>query len=92
LLDGAPAPPYGFLEIGIALLALLTFLLLIYLEGFYAAVARAWQPGLGWLTLLRLIFSVLALVPTTILIGATMPVMSRIYATRSGEIGGDVGR
>jgi spermidine synthase len=65
---------------------------LIYLEGFSAAVARAWQPGLGWLTLLRLIFSVLALVPTTILIGATMPVMSRIYATRSGEIGGDVGR
>jgi spermidine synthase len=87
-----PLCTYAILEIGIACLAVLSPLALTSLNGLYAAITRALHPGLGLLTLLRLVLSILTLVPPTFLIGATLPVMSRIYAARSGQVGGDVGR
>lgn len=87
-----PLRTYALLEIGIGLLAVAVSFLLIWLNQFYAAVTHALQPDLGILTFLRLTLSIVAIAPATILIGATLPVMSRIYATRRGQVGGDVGR
>ena len=87
-----PLRTYAMLEIGIAVLAILTPFTLTALNGLYAAWADALQPGLAWLTLLRLALSILTLTPATFLIGATLPVMSRIYAGQEGRVGRDVGR
>ncbi len=86
-----PLITFAILEAGIALLGILSLFALNWLNGFYAAVTHALQPGLGLLTLLRLILSVLVLAPPTILMGATLPVMSRIYAAQPGRVGRDVG-
>ncbi len=83
---------YALVEVGIALLATFSLFFLSSLNGLYAAVNHAFHPPLGWLTLLRLVLSILVLTPTTFLIGATVPLMSRIYATRVGRVGSDVGR
>ena len=87
-----PLRTYAYLEFGIAVLAIAVSFALTALNGFYAGVARSLQPGLTALTLLRLIMSILTLAPATILIGATLPVMSRIYAATTGRVGNDVGR
>jgi spermidine synthase len=92
-----PLTIYAALEVGIAILAVISPFVLTALNGFYATVAQALHPGVGVpslavLTLLRLILSTLVLTPPTLLIGATLPVMSRVYASRQGQVGGDVGR
>jgi spermidine synthase len=87
-----PLHTYAYLEFGIAILAIAVSFALTALNGFYAGVARSLQPGLPALTLLRLAMSILTMTPATILIGATLPVMSRIYAARIGRVGNDVGR
>ncbi len=86
-----PLRAFALLQIGIAVLAVLSPFVLASLNGLYAAVARALHPGLALLTLLRLVLSILVLTPPTLLIGATLPVMSRVYAVRRGQVGGDVG-
>lgn len=87
-----PLHIYALVEIGIAMVAILTPVILVSLDGFYATVNRSFQPALGWLTLLRLVLSIVVLTPATALIGATLPLMSRIYATQVGRVGSDVGR
>ncbi|MFQ5705013.1 MAG: fused MFS/spermidine synthase [Gemmatimonadales bacterium] len=87
-----PLRTYALLEIGIAVVATLSPFVLTSLNGFYAAVSHALNPGLAQLTLLRLVLSIVVLTPATILIGATLPIMSRIYATHVGQVGSDVGR
>ena len=42
--------------------------------------------------MLRLTLSIVVLTPATFMIGATLPIMSRVYATQSGRVGRDVGR
>ena len=87
-----PLRTYAILEIGIAVLAVISTYLLTSLNGLYAAFSHAVEPGLASLTLLRLVLSIVALTPATFMIGATLPIMSRVYATRSGQVGSDVGR
>ena len=87
-----PLRIYALVQIGIAVLAVLSPSVLSTLDGLYAAVARALRPGLGQLTLLRLCLSILTLTPPTLLIGAALPVMSRVYAAQNGQVGRDVGR
>ena len=86
-----PLRTYAFLEVAIAVLAALSPFLLSALHGLYAPLSNVFPPGV-WLNLVRLVFSLAVLTPTTFLIGATLPVMSRIYANQSGRVGRDVGR
>ncbi|MCD6289551.1 MAG: fused MFS/spermidine synthase [Anaerolineae bacterium] len=86
-----PLRVYAVLEIGIGLLAALSPFALTALDGVYAGITHAWHPGLALLTVLRLALSILVLAPPTLLIGATLPVMSRIYVVRSGRVGSDIG-
>ncbi|WP_420442160.1 fused MFS/spermidine synthase [Candidatus Palauibacter sp.] len=87
-----PLRTYAGLEVGIAALAALSPFLLAALHGVYPGLSNALPAGGVWLTLGRLVFSLAVLTPTTFLIGATLPVMSRIYATHGGRVGSDVGR
>jgi spermidine synthase len=87
-----PLRTYAILEVGIALLAVMSTYLLTSLNGLYAAFSHTVESGLGSLTMLRLTLSIVVLTPATFMIGATLPIMSRVYATRSGQVGRDVGR
>ncbi len=87
-----PLRTYAALEVGIAALAALSPFLLGALHTIYPGLSNALPAGGFWLTLGRLAFSLAVLTPTTFLIGATLPVMSRIYATHGGRVGSDVGR
>ncbi|MCG8468970.1 MAG: fused MFS/spermidine synthase [Gemmatimonadetes bacterium] len=87
-----PLRAYALVEVGIGGLAAVSPFVLSSLDGFYASVNHALEPGLGLLTLLRLAMSILLLTPITTLIGATLPIMSRLYANRGGRVGGDIGR
>lgn len=87
-----PLRTYAALEVGIAALAALSPFLLGALHAIYPGLGNALPAGGFWLTLGRLVLSLAVLTPTTFLIGATLPVMSRIYATHGGRVGSDVGR
>ena len=93
-IDGHARPlgTYAALEVGIAALAALSPFLLGALHAIYPGLSNALPAGGFWLTLGRLLLSLAVLTPTTFLIGATLPVMSRIYATHGGRVGSDVGR
>ncbi|SVD00912.1 uncharacterized protein METZ01_LOCUS353766, partial [marine metagenome] len=90
--NARPLRTYAILEVGIALLAVISTYLLTSLNGLYAAFSHAVESGLGSLTMLRLTLSIVVLTPATFMIGATLPIMSRVYATQSGQVGRDVGR
>ncbi len=86
-----PLRTYAVLEAGIALLAALSPFALAAVHGLYPGLSDALPAAGGWLTAVRLALSLAVLTPATFLIGATLPVMSRIYATRRGRVGSDVG-
>jgi len=90
--NARPLRTYAILEVGIALLAVISTYLLTSLNGLYATFSHAVESGLGSLTMLRLTLSIVVLTPATFMIGATLPIMSRVYATQSGRVGRDVGR
>ena len=87
-----PLRTYAVLEVGIAALAALSPFLLAALHGAYPGLSQALPAGGFWLTFTRLVLSLAVLTPATFLIGATLPVMSRVYATHGGRVGSDVGR
>lgn len=68
----SPLARYALLELGIGVLGIVTFALIPLLGGAYAAVA-----GGGPLTLaLRLVVAGVALLPATVLMGATLPTVA----------------
>ena len=87
-----PLRLYAWLEIGIAALAVVVSFSLTGLNNVYALAAQTLHPGPELLTLLRLVLSILVIAPAALLIGGTLPVMSRIYAARAGRVGRDVGQ
>ncbi len=86
-----PLRLFAWLQIGLAGLGILTPFALSGMTILYADGVRALTPGPAVLTALRLGMSLLVLAPPAVCIGATLPVMSRVYARRSGQVGLDVG-
>lgn len=81
---------YGLLEIGVGLYALVAPTLL----GAAPTVARALslEPGSGFLSvLLRLLLAMAVLLPPTILMGGTLPVLSRIFSSQGDDPSRPVG-
>src|SRR4051812_25517934 len=68
-----PLRVYAALEVGIAVLGLLEWLLLPHVSGFYSTISL---PGMAGL-FMRAIFCVIALLPPTLLMGATLPAIAR---------------
>lgn len=88
----APLRIYGFLEIGIGLYALLVPFLFNALSPVYQAL---WDAGLSesfvQLSLAKFVGIAVVLLPPTVLMGATLPVLARQVADDPDRIGGKVG-
>ncbi len=79
-----PLRLYGFLELGIAASALAFGLLMTVYPAIYVTVARGRDEATLYLTIVRMLFSIVALIVPTTLMGATLPVVSR-FVSRGPE-------
>jgi spermidine synthase len=87
-----PVSAYGWMEIGIAIYALLVPFLFNAVDDLYAHVWQQLQPGFFTFTFLRFaLSSLLLLVPTT-LMGATLPVLAAAILRVTGHDSNSVTR
>jgi spermidine synthase len=82
-----PLRAYGWMELGIAAFAALTFPLLMLIQLIYIQFARTFSPGPAIFTLVRLILSVGILFVPTFLMGATLPTLVKFFVRRDETIG-----
>jgi len=82
----SPLRLYGQLELGIAFLALLAFGLARVYPEIYAFFAQGHESDKILLTLIRLGFCTLSLLGPTILMGGTLPVLSRCLSPSGANI------
>lgn len=76
-----PLRVYAILEAAIGVCGIVVLLVMPYVGGLYAAIALPGMPGL----LLRGVFCAILLLPPTLLMGATLPAISRwVEATPKG--------
>ena len=87
-----PVSTYGWMEIGIAIYALLVPLLFRGVDHLYAAIWQQLQPGFFSFTLLRFVLSCLLLLVPTTLMGATLPVLSAALLRTAGHDSNSVTR
>src|SRR5262245_56825313 len=80
-----PLELYAFLELGIGLYALLSIPLLGSLDGIHALVGVGLSPAA--LTVVRVAGSALVLLPPTLAMGATLPVVARALVTDDATLG-----
>jgi spermidine synthase len=88
----SPVGLFAWLHLCLSVLGVISLFALGGLVTLYASLTRSLAVEPVVLTSVRLGLSLLALAPSTICIGATLPVMSRVYARQAGQVGGDVGR
>ena len=86
-----PLTVYGLLELGIAGYALLSPLLLMGLLPALSRAAGAMGLDLALLPAFRIAVATALLLPPTVLMGATLPVLARFYVRRIGEGGRGAG-
>ncbi|KPK91966.1 MAG: hypothetical protein AMJ94_06150 [Deltaproteobacteria bacterium SM23_61] len=72
---------YGWLEVGIGLYAVVFPVLFAALGNLYVSWAKPLYPQIGWLTLVRLVLCMIVLLPPTVLMGGTLPILAN-YLTR----------
>jgi spermidine synthase len=77
---------YGQLELGIALSALLFAGLMRVYPAVYSALAQGRDDATIYLTILRAGFSVVALIVPTVLMGGTLPVLTRFISRQPEEL------
>ncbi|HEX5041640.1 MAG TPA: fused MFS/spermidine synthase [Candidatus Polarisedimenticolaceae bacterium] len=81
-----PLRLYALLELGIAAAALLFEGLLRAYPAIYPPLARLGETSPVWLTLLRVLFAVAAMLLPTTLMGGTLPVLSRLIARQATSV------
>lgn len=93
LADRQPRPLrlYGLLEIGVGLFCLLVPVLLPVVERAYLGLARSVSLSFLTFSLAQFVLVLVLLLPPTTLMGATLPVLSRLFATERGTLGRRVG-
>ena len=72
-----PLRVYAKIELGIGAFAILVLLVIPYLDRLYAAIATHGMQGIA----LRAVFAALCLLPPTVLMGASLPAISRWVET-----------
>ena len=77
-----PLSIYGWMEIGIAVYALLVPFLFRWVDNLYALIWQQFQPGFFTFSLWRFALSCLMLLVPTTLMGATLPVLSAALTRR----------
>jgi spermidine synthase len=81
-----PLRLYGLLELGIAASALVFAGLMKIYPSIYVAVARGRDDATLYLLVVRMLFSVIALILPTVLMGGTLPVLSRFVSRRPDDL------
>jgi len=77
---------YGILELGIALSALAFLLFIEIYPSIYVPLARGRDGSYLYLSTIRVLFAFIALIVPTILMGGTLPVLSRFVSGRSERL------
>ena len=90
--DRSPRPLafYGWLEIGIGVYALIFPFYFDFCHARYVGLAHRWEPGSGGLLVLKFAFSLLTILLPAILMGGTLPVLTRLVTRSLGELRGRV--
>ncbi len=78
---------YGFLEIGIAVFAVLFLLLTEFYPYLYVPLARVAEENTLYLSFLRVLFAVIAMIVPTTLMGGTLPILTKFASEHSREAG-----
>ena len=86
-----PLKIYGLLEGGIGVYALLLPLLIAGTEPFFRFVYQNIGTSFYAFSLLRFVICGILLLVPTILMGATLPILSKYFVTRPSHLGGTVG-
>jgi len=86
-----PVVLYGYLELGVGLYALLFPLLASGSTLFYRWFYHTAEPGFTAMTALRFLLSLALLLPPTVLMGGTLPVLGRFLGAEHREPGKEVG-
>ncbi len=81
---------YGLLEIGIAAFAVLFLLLTELYPHLYVPLARLAEENTLYLSFLRVLFAVIALIVPTTMMGGTLPVLTKFASDRSRRAGEQV--
>lgn len=79
-----PLRLYGLLEVGIAAFALVFMELMKLYPSIYVALAQGKDDSILYLSVIRILFAILALIIPTTLMGGTLPVLSR-FVSRQPE-------
>ena len=87
-----PLAAYGWMEIGIAVYALLVPIIFRGVDDLYALIWQQLQPAFFTFTLLRFALSCLLLLVPTTLMGATLPVLSAALLRAEGHDSNSVTR
>jgi spermidine synthase len=81
-----PLSAYGFIEIGIALTALLLIPGIEFYEAHYASIVTFIDGQQNLLTLLKFIFSIILLLFPTVLMGGTFPVLAQFIGKEKRQL------
>ena len=82
---------YAWLEIGIAAAALASHLALDQMHDVYRLVYELTGGSMALLVLVRFVTAFLLVMAPTVLMGATLPVLSRFLVSRSERVGAQIG-
>jgi len=83
-----PLRLYGFLELGIAVFALIFMELMKFYPSIYIALAQGKDQSPIYLTFIRTLFSAMALIIPTTLMGGTLPALSQFVSRRPETLRG----
>ncbi len=86
-----PLRLYGFLEVVLAGIVVATPLTFRLINEVYRGIYPSLEDSPQALALVRMVLAVLALAPATVLMGATLPTLTR-YLTRSGHLSAAFGK
>lgn len=87
----SPLKLYAFLEAGIGGFCLIWPLLLTLLTGLYVLIFRHWTSEFYTLSIIRFILTFGILLVPSILMGGTLPVLTRFFVKRLEQLGTNIG-
>ena len=80
-----PLTKYGYIEISIAIYALLTPFIFRWVLPMFGTIGANFADNIWFLSILRFLATSILLLFPTILMGATLPLLSRFYANRKRD-------
>jgi len=82
----SPLRFYGLLEIGIALFAVLFIVLMKIYTAVYIFLVQGQESSNFYLSLIRVLFAFVAMIAPTMLMGGTLPVLTRFVSRHPGKL------